>query len=869
MKIAIALSCWLTLAGELPCARAETAPAATAAAQALLGRLLPQHVDRFAFATIPAEQGRDVFELESVGPRVVVRGNNGVAMAMGLNWYLKYFAHCHVSWYGNQLNLPDPLPKVPGKVRHVSWAKQRYFLNYCCFGYSLPWWDWPQWERLIDWMALNGVNMPLSVTGQEAVWQAVCRRLGMTDRQIVEFLAGPPYLPFQWMGCLDGYGGPLPQSWIERHEQLEKEILARERALGMTPVLQGFTGHVPAAIAELFPKAPLQRIKWIEWETRLLDPLDPLFAKIARMFLEEQTNRFGSDHLYAADTFIEMVPPNGDPKYLADLGRAIYDGMAASDPQAVWVLQGWAFMNQRKFWTQPRFKAFLDAIPNDRMLVLDLFCETTPMWDKTDAFCGKPWLWCNVQSFGRTVGLGASLGRNNEGLQAARRDPKSGRLVGVGFVNEGLCYNPVAYDLLLENAWREEAVDLKAWIGDYAFHRYGRANSAAQRAWQTLSETVLRSPTRSISALTAAPTLAHGAWATPYDPTRLADAWRDLLQAADEFAAVDTFRFDLVNVARQTLADHADGVHSHLVKAWRAKDAARFAQASQRFLELISDLDELLSTREEFLLGAWLADARRWGATPAEIAKCEWNARRVLTLWGETLAINDYARKQWSGMLSGYYGPRWKRCFDAASAALRSGAPFDQKKFHQDLVPWTASWADGRETFATKPSGDSIAVARKLWAKYNAAFKPEPVERDAVSLTTGKPVSCSNALPLYPARLANDGVASDTNRYWATDVNRDPTPWWKVDLEKPTTVGRVVVVCFFGDDRRYGFTVEVSSDAQHWEQVADRRKHQEPSTADGYVCTFPPRTVRHIRVTQTHNSANTGRHLVEVMAFEK
>lgn len=35
----------------------------------------------------------------------------------------------------------------------------------------------------------------------------------------------------------------------------------------------------------------------------------------------------------------------------------------------------------------------------------------------------------------------------------------------------------------------------------------------------------------------------------------------------------------------------------------------------------------------------------------------------------------------------------------------------------------------------------------------------------------------------------------------------------------------------------------------------------------GYTCRFTPRPVRYIRVIQPHNSANTGRHLVEVMAF--
>jgi alpha-N-acetylglucosaminidase len=827
------------------------------AAKSLLRRLLPKDADQFVFETIAADNGCDVFEIESRGSKTVIRGNNGVAMAMGLNWYLKHHCYCHVSWYGDQLSLPQPLPRVEPKVRRVSWAKHRYFLNYCCFGYSLPWWDWKQWERLIDWMALNGVNMPLSVTGQEAVWQAVCRRLGMSDAQISEFLAGPPFLPFQWMGCLDGYGGPLPKNWIAQHEELEKKILARERELGMTPVLQGFTGHVPATVA------PVQRVKWIEWETNLLDPLDPLFAKIAKMFLEEQTKRFGTDHMYAADTFIEMVPPNGDLKYLGDLSRAIYDGMAASDPQTVWVLQGWAFMFKPEFWIQPRIKAFLDAIPNERIVILDLFCENKPMWDKTDAFCGKPWLWCNVQSFGRTVGLGAALNKNNDGLFAARRNPKSGQLIGLGFVNEGLCYNPVAYDLMFENAWRNEPVDMKVWVNDYAHHRYGRNNTGTQRVWQTLLDTVLNTPTRSVSAITSAPILTRGRWMAPYDHARLAEAWHDLLQASDELGAVDTFRFDVVNVARQVLADHASLLHSDMAKAWRAKDVRRFEKASQRFLELISDLDELLATRQEFLLGCNLEDAKRWGP------RCEWNARRVLTLWGETLAINDYARKQWSGMLSDYYAPRWKQFLDAAADSLRRKETFDEKRFNQELLKWTAQWSDRRESFPTKTRGNSVAVARKLWAKYSEEFKSEPVKQDVVSLTTGKPVTCSNALPQYPARLANDGARSDSSRFWATDVQHDPAAWWQVDLEKPATVGRVVVVCYFGDKRYYGFTVEVSNDTQRWEMVADRRDNKVPSTEDGYTCSFASRAVRYIRVTQTHNSANTGRHLVEVMAFER
>ena len=466
--------------------KGKTDAEAPRSARALLQRLLPDHVDQFAFEVIGSEHGRDVFELETRGGKVVIRGNTGVSMAMGLNWYLKHYCHCHVSLRGKQLNLPKELPEIENTFRKVCWAKHRYFLNYCAFGYSLPWWHWSQWEEFIDWMALNGINAPLAVTGQEATWQAVCKRLGMNDKQIREFLAGPPYLPFQWMGCLDGWGGPLPQSWIDSHEQLQKKILARERELGMTPVLQGFTGHVPPAITKLFPKARTEKVRWIEWNTCLLDPIDPLFQKVAKIFMEEQTRRFGTDHLYATDTFIEMKPPSNDVKYLANLGRAIYNGMSQSDPEAVWLLQGWIFINKASFWKAPQAKALFDVVPDDRMILIDMKCEHLPCWSKTEAFYGKQWLWCNIQNFGHKVVLEGALNKIAAGLPAARRNPKSGKLAGLGFVNEGLGYNPVVYDLMFEMAWRHEPVELETWITEYAHHRYGRKNVNTVKAWQKL-----------------------------------------------------------------------------------------------------------------------------------------------------------------------------------------------------------------------------------------------------------------------------------------------------------------------------------------------------------------------------------------------
>ena len=840
-------------------------PSATRSAQALAQRLLPEAADQFVFDLIDADNGRDVFELEARDGQVTIRGNNGVSMAMGLNWYLRHYCHCQVSWCGRQLTLPDPLPTVDPMVRQVAWAKHRYFLNYCCFGYSLPWYDWDQWERLIDWMALNGVNMPLSVTGQEAVWQAVCQRMGMSDQEITEFLAGPPYLPFQWMGCLDGWGGPLPASWVGEHETLGKRILARQRELGMTPVLQGFTGHVPQAVERIYPDAKLHHIRWIDWETSLLDPLDPRFAKIAAMWMEEQQKRFGTSHLYAADTFIEMKPPSGETEYLGNLGRAIYNGMAQHDPQAVWVLQTWIFLNQRAFWTQPRIEAFLGSVDHDQMICLDLACEDRPQWSRTEAFCGKPWLWCNIQNYGCTVFLGGSLTGINTNLPAARNDPKSGQLVGLGFVNEGLDYNPVIFDLMYEMAWRDGPVELDAWIADYAAARCGRSNADAEEAWRLLLDAVYNIRVRTRSVIDHVPTLAGHRGGAPYSNLRLANAWRSLLAAADDVGDSDAYRFDLVHVGRQVLTNYASQLHGEIIRARQAGDADAFDAAAERFLNLIRDLDELLGTRREFLLGNWIADARRWGKTDAEKAKMEWNARRVLTLWSGTTSINDYARKEWAGMLSSFYLKRWQWFLEEQGKALRENKPFDQAAFNRELREWMLAWSDEGPRLPTQPRGDSVAISKKLVDRYSEVFHP-----DALSLTTGKPTTCSHALPSYPKHLANDGLASDANSFWATDVNRHPGPvWWQVDLEEPTTIGRVVVVGYYGDERHYGFTVETSLDGKTWTTVADHRDNKEPSTAAGYACVFAPRPVRYLRVNQPHNSANSGRHLVEVMAFEK
>ena len=137
------------------------------AAEALARRVMGDKAKVVVFEQITDTVDR--YELLQNGSKVLIRGNNANSMAVGLNRYIQQYCLANVSWHDyNPVQLPDVMPAVPERVTATAELPERFFLNYCTFGYTMPWWKWEQWERFIDWMALNGVNMPLAITGQEA-----------------------------------------------------------------------------------------------------------------------------------------------------------------------------------------------------------------------------------------------------------------------------------------------------------------------------------------------------------------------------------------------------------------------------------------------------------------------------------------------------------------------------------------------------------------------------------------------------------------------------------------------------------------------------------------------------------------------------
>ena len=727
---------WIFAAGLLAALLSVVVEARAVEADTPLGglieRILPGHAKDFIVQTIPAPAGENVFAVGSQDGKIVLRGDSPLSQAVALNWYLKHDAFIDVSWYADDaVAVPAKLP-VPGEnIRRTTRIKNRFFLNYCTFGYTLPFWHWRDWQRCIDWMALNGINLPLAQTGNEYIWQKVWRSYGLSDEEIRAYFTGPAYLPWHRMANIDQWDGPLPQSYIDGQHELEQKILARERELGMSPVLCAFAGHVPEALRDRQPALKIERIPpgWggfsAQYGCWFLNPLDPKFKEIQIRFLQEQQQEYGTSHFYGTDPFNEITPPSWEPDYLARVSEAIYDGMSGADSNAVWLQMAWTFQ-QREHWTDQRLSAMVGAVPRGRLILLDYDCTDCELFRETKAFYGAPFFWDYLGNFGGNTFLTAPVDKINRRLTAVMNNTTLTNFIGVGATLEGF-NNPVVYELLFDRVWTGTHLDLAAWMRDEADARAGGPDTNVAAAWDILRRKILvdgdyRIGGHGVIFQDCNPALRgeSGGMLTAkisYNNRDLIRAWGLLLRAGPVARQSSAYQGDLVDVTRQALGNLALTSRQQMADAYDRHDAAAFKAAADRFMALGDDLDKFLGTRTGFMLGKWIGDARTWGADKSEQAYFEKDARSIITVWGGDLT--DYAGRQWNGLMRDYYLPRWQLLIDATLAELKGGKPVDRpalQKLWRDQDLQFASSVGGRYT--TKPHGDSFSMSRALYKKY-------------------------------------------------------------------------------------------------------------------------------------------------------
>jgi alpha-N-acetylglucosaminidase len=688
------------------------------AAQGVLQRLLPRHASQFELGAIESTNGRERFRISGVHGHIRIEGSTASALLFGANWYLKYVAQVHISSAGDQLGSARDFPLPVAAIEMETRYAYRYALNENVDGYTSPYWDWRRWQREIDVLALSGINAIIIERGTDMVLYRTFRDFGYSDREIRGWITQPAHQNWQLMGNLCCFNGPISRELLQKRVASAQKIIARLRELGITPVLPGFYGIVPNDFHHRFPRVHV--IPQGEWAgfTRpdWLDPREPMFAQLASAFYRHQHELFGDSSIYDMEVFQEGGASGDVP--VSDAARAVQNALLAAHPQANWMMLAWQGNPRREL---------LAGVDRRHLLVIDIDHDRVPRDDRQRDFQGAPFLFGGIWEFGGRTTLGADVSNITARLQRLGRT--NGNMAGTAVFTEGMDTNPFAFDLFTEMAWRNEPLDVSAWTGGYVQRRYAAADMHALAAWKVLQDTAYNIRIDSVvfnserdaaqeSLFNARPSLSANRasnWspeAMRYDAEAFKRALPELLRAAPRLR---TSSYDLVDVARQTLANESRALLPQIKAAYDSRNRLHFEALTQRWLRLMDLQEQLLATDHSFLVGTWLACVQPWASTPLERARLNYDARSILTTWGDRQAsdganLHDYGNRDWAGLTRDYYRVRWALYFRSLDDELRTGRPAQP-------IDWFAigdAWNRGTQHYPDQPHGDAYLVATRI-----------------------------------------------------------------------------------------------------------------------------------------------------------
>lgn len=686
----------------------------------MLARLLPRQARQFELGTLPAVAVRERFRISRANDHIRIEGSTPSALLFGLNWYLKYVAHVQVSPNGDRVGTaPFPLPR--GVIVKSAPYAYRLALNENVDGYSAPYWSWSKWQREIDVLALSGINAVLLERGTDTVLYRTFRDVGYSDAEIRGWLAAPAHQNWQLMGNLCCFGGPVSRALLQKRLVSAQQIVARLRQLGIAPVLPGYYGIVPAGFRRRFPHAHVvPQGKWVGF-TRpgWLDPRDPMLGQLAAAFYRHQRELLGDSSIYDMEVFQEGGRAGDVP--VAQAARAVQTALLAAHPDASWMMLAWQ--------GNPR-QDLLAGVDRRHLLIVDIDHARVPRDDRQRDFRDAPFLFGGLWEFGGRTTLGADVRDLTDRLQRVGRT--NANMAGTAVFTEGMGTNPFMFDLFTEMAWRSEPVDLPLWTRAYVLRRYGVADQHALAAWKLLIHTaydiridqVVFNSERDAaqeSLFDAQPGLTVNRasnWspeAVRYDAAVFEGVLPQMLQVAPALRSSETYQYDLVDVARQTLANESRVLLPRIKTAYGKRDRPHFEALTQCWLGLMDLQDRLLAANRFFLVGSWLAQVPPWASSPAERARLEFDARSLLTIWGgwqasEEGALHDYGNKDWAGLTRDYYRLRWQRYFQDLDESLRTGAapvPIDWFSLGEE-------WSHGSQRYSDRPEGDAYALATRV-----------------------------------------------------------------------------------------------------------------------------------------------------------
>ncbi|MBQ8269640.1 MAG: alpha-N-acetylglucosaminidase C-terminal domain-containing protein [Bacteroidaceae bacterium] len=828
-----------------------------------------------------ATNGKEMFIISKQDEKPCIKGSTISALTTGINWYLNHYAHINIAWNNLSADLVNATLPLPSNDEvHESTADYRYYLNYCTFSYSMAFWTWERWQQEIDWMALHGINMPLQLVGLETLWKNVLsdERLGYTEAEIAEFVAGPGFMAWFAMNNLEGWGGTIsatdvtmsgnPDWWYTRQGELCGKMLARMRELGMQPVLPGYCGMVPnsmknKSISKITTSDIISTGSWGDVYNRpdIVKPRSDSFNYIAEIYYEHLEKLMGVSEFYSMDPFHEGgvvgvtiedcyngVMEAMDTYYatVSDEKRTEYN----TPENAKWVIQYWQNLPVSSAFTT------MDDKYSDRFIALDLFAENiysseAAKW-KTDYFGSCDFIYCMLHNFGGRSGM---HGRMKEVISGYYGALEKTNMRGVGATPEGIETNPVLYDLLFELPWMNAEPTAETWLNDYSYARYGIENEAVKSALQNLRKSVWNCETGQ-QGTSEAVVLARPDWSinkvSSWSSSVIYWDVHDVRLAADQLLSIKdleltsdgkaNYSYDVLDVVRQSMVDFAAELLPQIKTAYDAGDTNEYKRLYKIFLSLIEGLDAMLANDENFTLERWTSMARNVtdeveGTTTNDKNWMEWNARTQITVWSNgNTQLHDYSNRCWSGLLKDFHYERWKYFFENNGANYPGGwyAGFEK--------PWTVNFTDYDYSKTPTTSDNVINEAYNTYYDYFGFISDSDGDKYIFPMGVTSNITKSNVVPqcyrgqMYTLPFTTKSTVTISSLW--VDLNLDGAETddeiitcdgFNITLPETAKIGAADAIATFSDGTQIKFDIAIR------EEITEARTVSVVSAGNGTV----------------------------------
>lgn len=643
-----------------------------------------------------------------------IRATSTSALLMGWYWYMKYEANANISFNGTNIDRSEQLPQPDQDIEHHANVENRFALNDTDSGYTDPYEDWDHWQRKIDILAMHGINEVLVYPGQAAVYQKTFEEFGYSKSEMREWIPGLSHHPWWLMQNMTTFPRSMPQEAIDKQAELGKKIADRLRDLDMSPVFPGYYGTVPFNFEEKYsevdevdivPQGSYHTFRQPDW----LDTTTDLYKEIAAKFYEYQSDLFGDSDMYKMDLFHEGG--NEGDVNVEDASKAVQEALNTAHPDATWAILGWH--------SNPRQET-IDAIDKEKMLVLDGISERSSAQNREKDWDQTPYAFGTIWNFGGHTNMGANVTVWNEKFYEWL-DKKDSALSGTALMPEAVNNNPFAFEFFTELPWHDESQDMDKWVEDYVKARYGTSDSHATEAWKTIQNTLYDLPANNSSEyatelyslepdLDALNESSYFQKDLHYDKSKFEQALSELLDMNSELQNSSAYQYDLMDVTRQALANRGRILLPKIREAYHARDKQLFEQLSERFLHYIDLTDQVTATNKPSMLGTWLQNAKNYVSDEQGSEQLKNDAKSLITIWTPQNSLNDYARRQWAGLVGDYYHSRWKTYFDSLDTALET----DTSPESIDWLDFGEEWVRQSDDFSTETEGDIVEISNNV-----------------------------------------------------------------------------------------------------------------------------------------------------------